>query len=49
MPEWLISLLSMVGGAIGVYAGIRFDMGRMTAKIEGHGDRIDRLEDKIFR
>lgn len=49
MPEWLITLLSMAGGAIGVYAGIRYDMGRMTAKIEAHSDRLHRLEDRVYK
>lgn len=49
MPEWLVTLLSMTSGAIGVYAGIRYDMGRMTARIEAHHDRLERLEDRVYK
>ena len=48
MPDWLVQLLSMLVGAASVYGAIRFDMGRMTARIESHHERLERLENKIY-
>lgn len=49
MPDWLVNVLTMGAAAAGVYAGIRYDIGQMTAKIESHKERIGRLESHIFK
>lgn len=48
MPEWVLQLVSMFAGAGAVYGAIRYDMGRMAARIESHHERLERLEDKIL-
>lgn len=49
MPDWLLQLITVFGAAAGVYAGIRYDMGRLTAKIESHKERLDRLENRVYK
>ena len=49
LPDWLLQVLSMLAVAGGVYAGIHHDMGRMTAKIESHHERLAVIENKLFK
>lgn len=48
MPEWVLQSLSMAAGACVAYGAIRYDIGRMMARIESHHERLERLEDKIL-
>lgn len=34
MPEWVLQLLGMAGGAVAVYAGIRADLSAVRVKAE---------------
>lgn len=52
MPEWVLQVLGIVGGATGVYAAIRADLAYLRAKVENANESAasahKRLDALIF-
>lgn len=45
--EFMIQLLSMAGGAVGVYAGIRADIAAMRVRLEHVSKEVQRAHERI--
>ena len=53
MPTWLQIVITAVvipgaGFGIKILYGVGQVMGKLDTKLDNHGDRIGRLEDKVF-
>ncbi len=53
MAEVAITILnfcvSLAGGAIGAYVGLRVAIARLEEQVKSHDKRIDRLEGEYFK
>lgn len=41
--------LSLMGGAIGAYVGLRVAIARLEEQVKSHDKRLDRLEGEYFK
>lgn len=52
MSEVAITIInfcvSLAGGAIGAYVGLRVAIARLEEQVKAHDKRLDRLEDEYF-
>jgi len=42
-------ILSLMGGAIGAYVGLRVAIARLEVRVDAHDKRLDRLESEYFK
>ena len=42
-------VVSLMGGAIGAYVGLRVAVARLEVRVEAHDKRLDRLESEYFK
>ena len=42
-------VVSLMGGAVGAYVGLRVAIARLEVKVDAHDKRLDRLENEYFR
>ena len=41
--------VSLTGGAIGAYVGLRVAIARLEVRVDAHDKRLDRLENEYFK
>ena len=41
--------VSLLGGAIGAYVGLRVAIARLEVRVDAHDKRLDRLESEYFK
>lgn len=42
-------LVSLIGGAVGAYVGLRVAIARLEEQVKSHDKRLDRLEHEYFK
>ena len=45
----LCSIVSLLGGALGGYVGVRTAIARLEEQVKSHDKRLDRLESEYFK